>query len=68
MRGRRGPTRLPLAAVLVLARRVLEDVREIWTEVPKGKGTKGRPVNRERVVKKMFLRGDSVILVLRNPN
>eukprot|EP01104_Vermistella_antarctica_P021339 TRINITY_DN9587_c0_g1_i1.p1 TRINITY_DN9587_c0_g1~~TRINITY_DN9587_c0_g1_i1.p1 ORF type:complete len:131 (+),score=45.48 TRINITY_DN9587_c0_g1_i1:116-508(+) len=48
---------------------VLEDVKEMWTEVPKtGKGQKkAKPVNRDRVVSKMFLRGDSVILVLRNP-
>jgi small nuclear ribonucleoprotein D2 len=49
---------------------VLENVKEMWTEVPKsGKGTKkARPVNKDRYVSKMFLRGDSVILVLRNPN
>jgi small nuclear ribonucleoprotein D2 len=49
---------------------VLENVKEMWTEVPKtGKGSKkGRPVNKDRYISKMFLRGDSVILVLRNPN
>ncbi len=49
---------------------VLENVKEMWTEVPKsGKGVKrGKPVNKDRFVSKMFLRGDSVILVLRNPN
>lgn len=38
-------------------------------QIPKtGKGSKGsRPVNKDRFVSKMFLRGDSVILVLRNP-
>jgi len=48
---------------------VLENVKEIWTEVPKtGKGKKkAKPVNKERFISKMFLRGDSVILVLRNP-
>ncbi|KAI8470207.1 MAG: hypothetical protein J3K34DRAFT_421365 [Monoraphidium minutum] len=48
---------------------ILENVKEMWTEVPKsGRGGKGsRPVNRDRFVSKMFLRGDSVILVLRNP-
>jgi small nuclear ribonucleoprotein D2 len=48
---------------------ILENVREMWTEVPKtGKGQKAaRPVNKDRFVSKMFLRGDSVILVLRNP-
>ena len=28
---------------------------------------KAKPVNRDRYISKMFLRGDSVILVLRNP-
>ena len=48
---------------------VLENVREFWTEVPKsGRGKKGsQPVNKDRFISKMFLRGDSVILVLRNP-
>ena len=48
---------------------VLEEVKEIWTENPKaGKGQKkGKPVNKDRFIQKMFLRGDSVILVLRNP-
>ena len=44
---------------------VLENVKEIWTEVPRsGAGKKGRAVNKDRFVSKMFLRGDSVILVL----
>ncbi|KAJ6329122.1 SMALL NUCLEAR RIBONUCLEOPROTEIN SM D2 [Salix viminalis] len=49
---------------------VLENVREMWTEVPKtGKGKKkAQPVNKDRFISKMFLRGDSVIIVLRNPN
>mmetsp|Transcript_17318 Transcript_17318/g.28967 ORF Transcript_17318/g.28967 Transcript_17318/m.28967 type:complete len:112 (-) Transcript_17318:94-429(-) len=49
---------------------VLENVKEMWTENPKaGKGAKkARAVNRDRYISKMFLRGDSVILVLRNPN
>ena len=47
---------------------VLESVVEMWTEVPRGnKGKKAKPVNRERHIGKMFLRGDSVIFVLRNP-
>ena len=48
---------------------VLENVQEMWTEVPKtGKGKKkAKPVNKDRFISKMFLRGDSVILVLRNP-
>ncbi|XP_014816602.1 PREDICTED: small nuclear ribonucleoprotein Sm D2 [Calidris pugnax] len=46
---------------------VLENVKEMWTEVPKsGKGKKkSKPVNKDRYISKMFLRGDSVIVVLR---
>uniref|UniRef100_M4BDU1 Small nuclear ribonucleoprotein Sm D2 n=1 Tax=Hyaloperonospora arabidopsidis (strain Emoy2) TaxID=559515 RepID=M4BDU1_HYAAE len=42
---------------------VLENVKEMWTEVPKsGKGKKAaKPVNKDRFVSKMFLRGDSII-------
>ncbi|EXJ76722.1 small nuclear ribonucleoprotein D2 [Cladophialophora psammophila CBS 110553] len=40
---------------------VLENVKEMWTEKGKG-GAKG--VNKDRFISKMFLRGDSVILVL----
>lgn len=44
---------------------VLENVKEMWTETPrKADGSKGRAVNRDRFVSKMFLRGDGVILVL----
>ena len=47
---------------------VLEQVVEMWTEVPRGnKGKKAKPVKRERHIGKMFLRGDSVIFVLLNP-
>ncbi|KAK9822831.1 hypothetical protein WJX81_008174 [Elliptochloris bilobata] len=48
---------------------VLENVKEMWTEIPKtGRGKKGsKPVNKDRFIPKLFLRGDSVILVLRNP-
>lgn len=48
---------------------VLENVKEMWTELPRtGKGKKKvKPVNKDRFISKMFLRGDSVILVLRNP-
>ena len=48
---------------------VLEDVKELWTEFPKSaKGRKSKPVNKDRFINKMFLRGDSVILVLKNPH
>merc|ERR1711904_580525 len=42
---------------------VLENVKEMWTEIPKtGRGKKAStPVNKERFISKMFLRGDSVI-------
>ena len=43
---------------------VLEDVKEMWTERVAGKK---KVVNRDRFVSKMFLRGDSVILVLKDP-
>ncbi|KAK4311698.1 hypothetical protein Pmani_016830 [Petrolisthes manimaculis] len=48
---------------------VLEGVTEIWVEQPKtAKGQKkAKPVNRERYIQKMFLRGDSVIIVVKNP-
>lgn len=59
---------------------VLEDVKELWQETPKsskakaaaaaagaGKGSVLKPVNKERYISKMFLGGDSVILVLKNP-
>lgn len=41
----------------------------MWTEYSKGgKGRKrGTAVNKDRYVSKMFLRGDSVILVVSNP-
>ncbi len=47
----------------------MEGVKEMWTEYPKGgKGKKGKPITKDRIINKMFLRGDSVILVLKNPN
>ncbi|RKP15162.1 small nuclear ribonucleo protein Sm D2 [Piptocephalis cylindrospora] len=47
---------------------VLENVKEMWTEQPRsGKGrSKAKAVNKDRFISKMFLRGDSVILVLRS--
>jgi len=47
---------------------VLENVKEMWVERPKSaKGKGGQPVNRDRYISKMFLRGDSVVIVLKNP-
>ncbi|KAF1827011.1 Sm-like ribonucleo protein [Dissoconium aciculare CBS 342.82] len=44
---------------------ILENVKEMWTEIPRlHDGKKGRPINKDRFISKMFLRGDSVILVL----
>ena len=46
---------------------VLINVKEMWTELPQGaKGKGAKPINKDRFISKMFLRGDSVILVLRN--
>ncbi|QEU60700.1 Smd2 [Kluyveromyces lactis] len=39
---------------------VLENVKEIWTD-----NVNGKKVNRERFVAKLFLRGDSVIIVVK---
>lgn len=39
---------------------VLENVKEMWTETPKGKNRKA--INKDRFISKMFLRGDSVVL------
>jgi small nuclear ribonucleoprotein (snRNP)-like protein len=41
----------------------------LFLQVPKtGKGKKkAKPVNKDRFISKLFLRGDSVIIVLRNP-
>ncbi|CAN8062858.1 unnamed protein product [Agarophyton chilense] len=47
---------------------VLTNVTEIWYEYPKsGKGGKTQRTEKTRTISKMFLRGDSVILVLLNP-
>jgi len=44
---------------------VMEDVKESWTEIPKGKGATA--VNRDRNIGKLFVRGDSVVIVAKNP-
>ncbi|KAH6625405.1 small nuclear ribonucleoprotein Sm D2 [Boeremia exigua] len=44
---------------------VLENAKEMWTETPRlANGAHGRKVNKDRFISKLFLRGDSVILVL----
>jgi len=46
---------------------VLINVKEMWTETPKSaNGKAGKAVNKDRFISKMFLRGDNVVLVLRN--
>ncbi|OPL33449.1 hypothetical protein AM593_03203, partial [Mytilus galloprovincialis] len=65
----RNPNTNNLKKLIIHCNMVLENVKEMWTETPKtGKGKKkSKPVNKDRYISKMFLRGDSVILVLRNP-
>lgn len=48
---------------------VYYEIQEIWTEGgAQGKGqNKAQAVTKDRFISKMFLRGDSVILVLKNP-
>ncbi|KAL8454941.1 hypothetical protein Emed_000001 [Eimeria media] len=47
---------------------LLTDVREMWSEVSRGGGKKKqKTVNKDRFISKLFLRGDAVILILRNP-
>ncbi|CCK70963.1 mRNA splicing protein SMD2 KNAG_0F03010 [Huiozyma naganishii CBS 8797] len=41
---------------------VLENVKELWTEKKHNKTT-----NKERFISKLFLRGDSVIIILKAP-
>ena len=47
---------------------ILEAVCEIWSEMMKGKNKTHKLRNRERYISKMFLRGDSIILIVKNPN
>ncbi len=58
-----------LSDVFLFGYRLLEDVKEMWTETSKGgKGqSRGSAVNKDRYVRKMFLRGDSVIIIVSNP-
>jgi small nuclear ribonucleoprotein D2 len=55
---------------------LLEDVKELWTDVSKGGGgssskggssKRGTAINKDRYISKLFLRGDSVILIVANP-
>ncbi|CAH1372093.1 hypothetical protein MTP99_013587 [Tenebrio molitor] len=49
---------------------ILENVHEMWTEEQrKGKGKQPKkPVYKERFMQKVFLRGDSIMIILKNPN
>lgn len=48
---------------------LLTDAREIWTEsVKSGKKGSTKYINKDRYISKLFVRGDSVILILRSPN
>ena len=47
---------------------ILEAVCEIWSEMMKGKNKQHKLRNKERFIPKMFLRGDSIILIVKNPN
>lgn len=44
---------------------VLENVKELWTE--KNSKDKTQTINKERFISKLFLRGDSVIVILKAP-
>ena len=44
------------------------ETTKLGNKIKTGKGKKkAKPVNKDRFISKMFLRGDSVIIVLRNP-
>ncbi len=43
----------------------MENVKEMWTEQPKGKKG-GAPLHKDRFISKLFVRGDGVILILRD--
>lgn len=60
----------PSVCVLCVYIRLLEDVKEMWTETSKGgkdSHRRGTTMNKDRYISKLFLRGDSVILMVRNP-
>merc|ERR1712100_663805 len=48
---------------------ILENIKEMWTQYSHSSESQSctKPINKDRFISKMFLRGDSVILVLRNP-
>jgi small nuclear ribonucleoprotein D2 len=48
---------------------ILADVKEVWKEPgQEGKGkAKAKPKSKDRNISKLFLRGDCVVLVMKNP-
>ena len=46
---------------------LLENVKEVWTDRNSQKESKTPSSNKDRFISKLFLRGDSIILVLKNP-
>ncbi|NXF42414.1 SMD2 protein, partial [Nyctibius bracteatus] len=48
---------------------VLQNMKEMWTDVPKsGKGKKNsQPVTKDQCISKMFLHSHSITVVLQNP-
>lgn len=45
---------------------VLENVKEMWTETPRtSAGKKGRPVNKDRFISKMWVYGFNIMLYAR---
>ncbi|KAF7459224.1 small nuclear ribonucleoprotein [Cryptosporidium felis] len=48
---------------------LLTDAREIWTEpVKSSKKGAAKFMNKDRFISKLFVRGDSIILILKSPN
>ncbi len=46
---------------------LVENVKEVWTERNEIKDSRMATINKDRFISKLFLRGDSIILVLKNP-
>ena len=44
--------------------RVLENVKELWSEVPAGAGKKAKPISRDRIISKLFLRGMLILITI----
>merc|ERR1712039_8372 len=48
---------------------IMENVKEIWSETVHDENAHKsfKAVNKDRFISKLFLRGDSIVLILRNP-